>query len=237
MARKTERLLLQCKRCQQQFEVTLKGRNRKFCSRTCVDAFQTGAGNPAFGKVYRTKESHPEWAAKTSATHRERGTLIGDKNPMKRADVAARMSKTRREKVTSDPAYRAHLSQKMREAWVDGKFEGVRVGQCDWHDHTRPNGTLVKCQGTWELKFAQFLDARSIDYEMHVGRIPYVDDAGVAHSYYPDFRITALDAYIDVKNPLYEREHAPKIAAVQRSNPDIILVVMGKQRLEELGVI
>ena len=147
-----------------------------------------------FGRPARTKKTHPEWAAQIAATHKERGSLVGDKNPMKRSDVALRMSKTRREKVTSNPAYRARLATAVRQNWIDGKYDGVHVGTCEWYDHIRPSGELVKCQGTWELAFARFLDTHGHDYEAHVGRIPYVDDAGMRHSYYPDFRIIALDA-------------------------------------------
>lgn len=229
---------LTCKHCGKSFDALFKVRNkRKYCTPSCSNAAHAGAGNPMFGRPARSKETHPEWAARIAVTHRERGSLVGDKNPMKRSDVASRMSKTRREKVTSDPAYRAHLSQKMREAWVDGKYEGVRVGQCDWHEHTRPNGEVVKLQGTWELALARFLDQRGIDYEAHRGRVPYHDSEGTERSYYPDLRIPALDAYVDVKNPLYEREHAKKLECVRACNPDMTLVVLNKQALEGLGVI
>lgn len=123
----------------------------------------------------------------------------------------------------------------MLRAWVDGKYDGVRVGQCEWHDHVKPDGTLIKLQGSWELAYARHLDEQEIEYEVHHGRIPYTDDEGVARSYYPDFKLLETNEYIDVKNPLYVEKHARKIELVRQQN-DIKLTVLGKKELHSLGV-
>ena len=75
-----------------------------------------------------------------------------------------------------------------------------------------------------------------IAYETHTGRIPYVDEIGIKHSYYPDFRLLETGEYIDVKNPLYEVLHANKIDRVRKSNPHIVLTILGKKQLLALGV-
>src|SRR5690606_13451700 len=122
----------------------LAGERTTYCSRTCQrvgykERFK-GKNNPAHGKTYRTKTTHPEWAREISRTQKSSGRMLGDLNPMRRPDVAQRMSRTRRSKVTSDPAYREAHSQRMRKAWAAGKYDSVAVGCCKWYSHERPDG-------------------------------------------------------------------------------------------------
>lgn len=241
--KRVPRITKHCEQCNAEFQVTLAKSSKRFCSKACVNAhyresgMYAGKNNPAAGKIYRSKSTHPEWAASIAKTCVERGINVGDKNGMKDPEVAARMSKTRRECVTSDPAYRKACSDRLRQAWADGKYDGVAVGICKWHDHVKPDGTLVKLQGTWELAYAKWLDEHNIEYETHKGRIPYVDNEGIRRSYYPDFYLIVEATYVDVKNPLYEKLHERKIMNVRASNPELRLIILGKQELENTGVI
>jgi hypothetical protein len=227
---------LTCEQCKLTFTVLFKNRKRRFCCHKCCTTYYSGTNNPSYGKTYRTKKTHPEWAEKISKTNREIGVNVGDKNAMKRPEVAEKMSKTRREKVTSDPEYRKARSISCRQNWADGKYDGVRVGQCEWHTHIKSDGTLVKLQGTWELAYAQWLDFQGIEYDTHKGRIPYLDDDGKERSYYPDFFLVRESKYIDVKNPYYEKVHARKIELVRQSNPGLTLEILGKEKLLSLGL-
>jgi hypothetical protein len=47
-------------KCSKIFTVKSKSRNRKYCSRKCINDAFAGEGNPAYGKTYRTKETCPE---------------------------------------------------------------------------------------------------------------------------------------------------------------------------------
>src|SRR4051812_5629451 len=116
-----------CRNCQTQFQVAFKYRNRGFyCSQQCSREYMKGENSPTFGKTYRTKETHPEWAASIRKTTKERAINSGDNNGMKREDVRQRQSQTRRERVTSNPEYRKARSDDMRQAWADGKYDGVK---------------------------------------------------------------------------------------------------------------
>lgn len=234
---------LTCLQCKQLFALKTskaKAEKRKYCSSNCANqAFKvqfSGEKNPAFGKVYRTKATHPEWAAKMSVTSSTRHINAGDKNGMKRPEVAKRMSKTRREKVTSDPTYRKATSDRIRKAWADGKYDGVRVGQCKWYEHMKSNGVVVKLQGTWEVVFAQFLDSLGVEYSAHQGRIPYIDGVGVKRSYYPDFYIPMWDAYVDVKGAMFYDMHLVKMKQVQDSNPEKFIVIVTREYFDSIGL-
>ena len=128
------------------------------------------------------------------------------------------------------------ISTGVRKAWARGDFDGVAVGQCKWHDFTKKDGTLIKCQGLLELEYARHLDKNNIEFKTHIGRLPYMDEEGLERSYYPDFFLIEENMYIDVKNPYYEKVHADKIERVRQANPSIMLEVLGKDRLLVLGI-
>jgi len=210
------------------------------CSRQCADirakTIFKGPRNPAYGKVYRTKATHPEWAQKTSDTHKEHGTLVGDKNPMKNSAVAAKMSKTRHANVTSDPIYRAARAASARQNWKDGKYDSTAVGKCKWYEHTTFDKTLVKLQGTWEVAFARRLDELKVEYVPHHGRWEYIGEDGFEHTYYPDFYIPMWDVFVDVKGAFWNDEQKNKLDFVRKSNTDKTVVVATKDVLDEWSV-
>lgn len=176
------KVTLTCKGCSCSFEVNYKLRKQKYCSRDCVNRSFAGSGNPSFRKVYRTKETHPEWAEKISKTSTEREINSGDKNGMKKPDVAKRQGQTRSHKFATDPEWSKRTSRYVRKAWAEGKFDHAPVGRCKWYDHTKPDGSTVKLQGTWEVVFARHLDRLNIEYEAHRGTIKYLYE-GVERSY------------------------------------------------------
>ncbi len=213
---------------------------KKCCSIACTkilfhDMF-SGIGNPAYGKTYRSKITHPEWVCSISQTQKTSGLMLGDKNPMKRPEVAKKMSQTRCEKVTSNPVYRHQRSEYMKRAWANGKYDNASVGMCKWYDHIKQNGTVVKCQGTWEVALARRLDEMNVDYVTHDGRWKYITYDSSVHTYYPDFYIPMWDAYIDVKGAFWNAEQTQKLNYVQASNPDKLLILATKDVLHSWGV-
>lgn len=213
---------------------------KKCCSTNCTkvlfrDMF-SGAGNPAYGRTYRSKASHPEWAQSISQTQKASGSMLGDKNPMRRAAVASKMSRTRRDRVTSDPVYRRQRSEYMKQAWANGKYDDVSVGMCKWYDHVKPDGTIVKCQGTWEVALARRLDELVVAYVPHRGRWSYTTSDGSEHMYYPDFYVPMWDAYVDVKGSFWSEQQAQKFDYIRASNPDKLLILATENVLRSWNV-
>ncbi len=168
----------------------------------------------------------------SACAHRAQAVVVQRKmltdNPMKRADVAKRMSETRSARFQSDPEFREQVAAYTRKAWADGKYEGVKTGMCKWYAHTRPDGSVVKLQGTWEVVMARHLDSLQIAYDAHVGRIPYKDGANVARSYYPDFYVPAVDSYIDVKGAFWDKVQSEKFSHIFRSNPNVRVLIANR---------
>jgi len=227
---------LTCKGCNCNFEVQYKLRKQKYCTRECVNKSYAGEGNPAYGKAYRTKESHPEWAKKISETSVEREINKGDKNGMKNPDVAKRQGQTRSYKFASDPSWKEKASKTTRDAWASGKYNHSPVGRCKWFDHVKPNGEIVKLQGTWEVVFAHHMDSLCIEYKSHEGRLKYYDAAGNEKSYYPDFYVPMWDVYIDVKGAFFEDIQKEKFDHVFASNPNVKIFLVTKEVFKSFGI-
>lgn len=181
--------------------------------------------------IVKLHEDNPDIAKKLSI--KLKGINLGDKNAAKRPEVRKRMSKTRREKVTSDPEYRKKMSEKVKAAWADGKFDGVAVGQCKWYKYSCSDGEEYKVQGTWELAYIKWLDKNGYNFKAHRGRIPYVID-GKSKNYYPDFWVDDFDSYVEIKcKHFYVKE---KFEAIRKANPKIKIMILFKQDLLNLGI-
>lgn len=218
-----------CEVCNVPFTCTIAKSSKRFCTKAChnvsMKMSMRGVNNPAYGVTYRNKLTHPEWVAKIAATQRSSDRMCGDRNPMRCAHIAAKMSQTRRERVTSDPAYREARSVDRRAAWAAGEYDHVSVGRCKWYAHVKLDGSTCNLQGTWEVALARRLDNLGVAYDAHKGRIAYLDSNGIKRSYYPDFYIPMWDAYVDVKGAFWNATQRDKVEAIRRSNPNMQLII------------
>ena len=204
----TEFITKNCPICSFEF-TTAKSRQRTTCNDTCLKEHQIQIGK----------------------------TIMGNRvNPMLDPVIAAKMSKTRRETVTNDPAYRKARSEDTAKNWADGKHDGSSTGKCKWYDHQKPDGSITKLQGTWEVAFAREMDARGIDYVAHRGRWEYVGHDGSIRSYYPDFYILMWDGYVDVKGAYWDELQETKFEYIKKSHPDKCVVIGNKEALKEWNV-
>lgn len=229
---------IQCKICNEIFVEKYQNRNRKICNKNddCCKAGRYGKYNPAYGKTYRTKETHPEWAEKTKNTHLERKHITGNKNPMKNKDVAKKMSITRKNRLATDVDLIMRTSKSVSKAWAEGKFDGVNVGRCKWYPFEKLDGTVCKVQGTWELAYAKWLNDQRISFVAHKGRIPYVEK-DKNRNYYPDFYLPDFDVYIEIKNKYHHSLQPDKLNLVSEQHPNLKIYVLFKEDLERLGVL
>jgi len=150
-------------------------------------------------------------------------------NVMCRPDVAASMSATR-SKFLENPKERDKIGARTSQAWKDGKYDGVGVGQCKWYHYKALDGRICKVQGVWELALVEWLDENGFTFTVHRGRFDYELD-GKAHWYMPDFWVDEWDAFVDVKcRHFYKPE---KFQAIRRDNPDKQFWILLKRILVE----
>jgi hypothetical protein len=223
-----------CLFCKEEYNCIFKRRNtQKYCSRECVNKKQAGKGNPAYGKVYRTKETHPEWSDKIKSAHIERGSLTTE-NPMKDPKIVEK-AKASRKKYLANPDNIKKIANKTKIAWEEGKFDEVAVGACKWYTYAHSNGKEYKVQGTWELAFIKWIDKQGLNFSCHKGRIPYIDKEGMSRNYYPDFYIEDWGCYVDIKNDYLYSISKDKFESIFESHKNIKILL--KKDLLELGVL
>lgn len=214
---------------------------RVFCDQKCQSlAYKTqftGRNNPAYGRVYRTKESHPEWAQAISDGQIRNGVNVGERNGMKRPENREKARIAANKKWKEQPELKKRIADSVSEAWADGKYEGVAIGRCKWYEHKKPDGTVVKCQGTWELAFARWMDGQNLTYAAHCGRLEYINDEGQIRRYYPDFWVEEWGCYVDVKSDYHLSLQPKKLEMVRKSNPGVELRLLLEDELRELGVL
>jgi len=175
----------------------------------------------------------PSWSKRNSES--KLGKInIGDKNGMKQFDARKKVSNFRK-KMFKNPENRQKVATATAKAWANGKYDSVNVGRCKWHSYRKKDGSIAKCQGTWELAYAKWLDDNDVEFIAHRGRIKYVQD-GISRSYYPDFYLIKSDEYIDVKNKYHFSLNEEKFVLISEQNPNITIKILFKSQLEKMGV-
>lgn len=102
-----------------------------------------------------------------------------------------------------------------------------RAGHCKHIKYTMRDGTVVDLQGTWELKFAMFLDDHKIEWERN--RVGYkYNFGGKERDYFPDFFLPSHATYVEVKGYETERDREK-----WKQFPFKLLVVK-KQEIQDL---
>jgi hypothetical protein len=233
-------ILFKCDECGNEFIRKTKSHkkvieNTLYCKDFCQRCWRIVLNNR---KEYKEKMSQslkkrfsdPKEREKISKSSKGKINL-GDKNGMKQLEARKKVSNTRKEMLKDENLRRA-FSLRTKKAWEEGKYEGVKVGQCKWFDYEHSNGTIYKVQGTWELAFIKWLDEKNLKFTCHRGRIPYTLD-GKEKNYYPDFWIDEWSSYVDVKAEVWYDEN--KFNAI-RKNCDKEVKILFKEQLLELGV-
>lgn len=110
------------------------------------------------------------------------------------------------------------------------RFGGLklRAGRCKSVLYTKKDGTQVWIQGSWEEKFALFLDSQNVNWTKN--RVGYkYEYNGKNHLYFPDFHLPDFSFYVEVKG--YETD---KDRAKWKQFPFKLLVVK-KQEIQDLA--
>lgn len=172
---------------------------------------------------------------KTRISESCKGINKGDKNGMK-SEAARKKASISRKKLMEDPEFRKKISIYTKKAWADGKYDNVKVGRCKWYSYTNKKGIVYKVQGTYELKFINWLDNNNLTFKVHKNNIKYLDDNNDYHLYYPDFFVEEWDSYVEIKSNYYYELSKNKIKNIIKSNPKLKLIVLKEKEMRELGI-
>lgn len=105
---------------------------------------------------------------------------------------------------------------------------------CKYFDVFNPTvNEVIKVQGTWQLKYAEFLNQNDIkwirDRKINLKYKLHEDD--YVHTYYPDFYLVDTDQYIEIKGR-YQQQHKIKMNKVFQYNKDKVIKMLFKKELQ-----
>lgn len=169
-----------------------------------------------------------------------KGRNAGEKNPMKRLEVRQKVSETRKNLFKDPifgPALSNKISRKCKEAWKQGKYIGANTsGESKWYDYYHSSGLVYKVQGTWELKFIEWLDSNGLEFTCHKGMIPYTDKNGVSRNYFPDFFVKEWNCYVDIKSSYWYQKQKDKWECLDSQCKNVGIKVLMEKDLKNLGI-
>lgn len=112
-------------------------------------------------------------------------------------------------------------------------------GRCKWFEYKKRDGTIIKLQGTWEVRFAKILDIIDSKW-IKIGAnqnskkhsFIWIDDSGKTHNYSPDFYSPKLNKYFEVKGYWWGNDKE-KMRLVKKKYKNINIEIVRKKQLQE----
>lgn len=106
--------------------------------------------------------------------------------------------------------------QKMREAALKSRHRRLVRGIVEY------NGVML--DSSWELILAKRLDELKIKWIRPSEPLPWEDDEGISHNYFPDFYLPDYNLYLDPKNPIAKRVQKKKLDIVLTKYPNVCIL-------------
>jgi hypothetical protein len=134
--------------------------------------------------------------------------------------------------------HRKKISDSRKRDWMNGDvYKNAQAGRTKWLSYTTKNNIVFRVQGTWELKFLEWLETNSYTYEVHRGHLTYKDENNEERVYLPDFYVKEWKSYVDIKNSYLFSLTKTKFDCIIRDNPNVNIKVLLKEDLINLGII
>jgi hypothetical protein len=102
-----------------------------------------------------------------------------------------------------------------------------------WYKIQNISGETYNVRGTWEFKYAQYLNSRKILWNRNA-IFKYEKKDGIRKTYIPDFYLPESNEYHEVKGYFSESDKE-KIALVEQRN-GVHITLLFKKDLESLGI-
>jgi len=222
-----KKTIKKCENCQQEYEA--RRERQRFCGKTCQYEFIK-------------KPIVPRILVSCCICKKDLERKI---NSVKKNAYCSDCFKIQRIGTKLTEEHKQKISETRLRDWAKGDvYKNVRTGPngrtVKWYEHKKPNGDVVRLQGTWELLYAKYLDEKNINYVAHRGAIWYTKSLdGTRRVYLPDFYLTDFDEYIDIKNDyvLNLDESKKKFEDIKSCNPQLKITIITKRDLITLNLL
>lgn len=118
------------------------------------------------------------------------------------------------------------LSSKGRKHTEEAKRKMSEIALKQTHRRLK-KGTLIYkgilLDSSWELELAKRLDSLEIEW-IRPNPIPWIDDDGITHNYFPDFYLPKQDLYLDPKNPHAIKVQQKKLKKILTQYSNIVII-------------
>ena len=94
------------------------------------------------------------------------------------------------------------------------------------HRRLKKNTVMYKnvlLDSSWELALAKRLDELNISW-IRPNPLPWVDDDGIKHNYFPDFYLVDYDVFLDPKNPHAVKVQNKKLKCIKTQYSNIVIL-------------
>lgn len=129
----------------------------------------------------------------------------------KRAYKKAIETKRKRGNLT----HREETKQLLRERALASPHRRLKRGTIEY------KGILL--DSSWELELAKRLDELKIKW-IRPDPIPWVDEEGITHNYFPDFYLEDYDLFLDPKNPHAVKVQKKKLDKLLTQYKNIVII-------------
>lgn len=147
-------------------------------------------------------------------TNLKRGKTVSQKHKQGiYKDSAKKSAKTR--KINGNHLHTEETKQRIRDAALVSPHRRLKKGVIEY------KGILL--DSSWELELAKRLDELEIKW-IRPDPIPWVDDEGVTHNYFPDFYLEDYDLFLDPKNPQAIKVQKKKIDCLLTQYKNIVII-------------
>jgi hypothetical protein len=177
-----------------------------------------------------------------NASERANHTRWCDKNPKKQKYI--RILESNRPKEISEEI-KKRISEKISKAHKEGKYD--HIDRTYWKGkkhsektkqvmsqkalqskHRRLKKGMIEYNGilldsSWELELAKRLDELQIKW-IRPDPMPWVDNKGLTHNYFPDFYLPEYDLYLDPKNPQAVKVQKQKLECISSQYKNVIIL-------------
>lgn len=183
---------MKCLNCETDFNPNKK--TTKFCSRKCA-------------AIYRSKDK--EYILKLSEAASNRKPIYHTKETKEKISNSLKGYRhTDEARKNMKDSYKKHdIWNKNKHLSEEHKRKislNNKGGRTKWYKVEKPNGDIIKVQGTYEERFSKVLnklDENWIKPTIHDRRhqFQWIDEKGKTHWYTPDFYSPKLDKYFEIK--------------------------------------